>query len=525
MTSASWTAGYFSDVEYTHGYYRETAPLTLDCALLSRAKARPGSFWGGDAEDRKRPLRYLELGFGQGVSLAINAAANPGEFWGTDFLPGQALYADTLCRASGRDVKIFDEGFAETAARDDLPSFDVITIHGIFSWVTPENQKALVEIVRKQLKPGGLLYVSYNDHVGWAPSHPLRHLIVAHAGLNPGLPAHERVEKALAFANETMAAGSRYFLTNPAAKQRLEGLAKLDKRYVAHEYFNAEWRPMYFSDVAAMLQGAKLDYTASAHLLDHIDSINLTPEGQRLLAGIPQPVLRETVRDVLTNQSFRRDIWARGLRNLSISEQHQRLAGARVTLNVLASEVKFEISGALGAAKLNEDIYRTIVQALEDSEGGQGMTVAQLCASPQGSRMNAAQVIEAVMVLIGAGMASPAHHPETTETVAASCASLNRSIIERSVQHSEIQFMASPVTGTAVAVPRVHQLFMLARDGGAKTAEDLAQGVGKLLVGAPALRTKNDAAPTLKADLLESLRRDAVAFETRERLYRRLRVI
>ena len=68
MTSPSWTAGYVSELDYTHGYYREMSPLNLELAMLSRLQAHSVG----------RPLRYLELGFGQGLSLNIHAAANEG---------------------------------------------------------------------------------------------------------------------------------------------------------------------------------------------------------------------------------------------------------------------------------------------------------------------------------------------------------------------------------------------------------------------------------------------------------------
>ena len=64
---------------------------------------------------RRRPLRYLELGFGQGLSLNIHAAAYDGEYWGTDFNPTQAGNARELAAASGANVNVFDASFAELA--------------------------------------------------------------------------------------------------------------------------------------------------------------------------------------------------------------------------------------------------------------------------------------------------------------------------------------------------------------------------------------------------------------------------
>src|SRR5208283_2524002 len=127
---SDWTSGYVSDVDYTYGYYRELSPPLLSLALLNR----------GVIASLDRPLRYLEIGYGQGLSLNIHAAACPGEFWGTDFNPAHAGNAKEMAEASGSGARVFDLSFAELAARDDLPEFDVIGVHGIWTWVSDENR-------------------------------------------------------------------------------------------------------------------------------------------------------------------------------------------------------------------------------------------------------------------------------------------------------------------------------------------------------------------------------------------------
>src|SRR5690349_12588894 len=74
-----WTSGYVTEVEYPYGYYKELCPGILRLACLKVGIAPPTA----------KPLRYLELGYGQGLSINIHAAAVEGEFWGTDFNPTQ----------------------------------------------------------------------------------------------------------------------------------------------------------------------------------------------------------------------------------------------------------------------------------------------------------------------------------------------------------------------------------------------------------------------------------------------------
>ena len=212
----SWSEGYVADVGYTYGYFRELAPSLMGLCLLAKGVEPP----------RRGKLKYLELGFGQGVTLNIHAAANEGEFWGTDFNPAHASGARELARASGADLHVFDASFAELAARDDLPEFDIIALHGIWSWISAENRRVIVDIARRKLAAGGILYISYNTTPGWAPAMPLRHLMILHKDLatNESLGLLPRIDSALNFASRLEESKAGYFRANPALSERLKKL-------------------------------------------------------------------------------------------------------------------------------------------------------------------------------------------------------------------------------------------------------------------------------------------------------------
>src|SRR3954469_4796333 len=208
-----WTAGYVTELEYTYGYYRELCPSRLRLACLSAGIAPPAG----------KPFSYLELGYGQGLSLNVHAAANEGVFWGTDFNPVQTAHALAFADASGSSVKALNDSFAELAARNDLPEFDVVALHGIWTWISEENSRHIVDIMRRKLRVGGLVYISYNCFPGWAPAAPLRHLMKLHADVAgteaSGMGA--KVDAALAFARQVVDSGALYFRGNPAVGERL----------------------------------------------------------------------------------------------------------------------------------------------------------------------------------------------------------------------------------------------------------------------------------------------------------------
>jgi hypothetical protein len=92
---------------------------------------------------------------------------------------------------------------------------------------------------------------------------------------------------------------------------------------------------MHFATMAQWLEGAKVQYACSANYLDHIDALNLTAEQQAFLKDIPDPMFRETARDFMVNQQFRKDYWVKGARKLNPLEQAQALRAVQVVQSTL----------------------------------------------------------------------------------------------------------------------------------------------------------------------------------------------
>lgn len=239
-----WSEGYTAGIDYTLGYYSELNPLRIQFAFAYNGLAFPEI---GTA---------CELGFGQGVSVNLHAAAGVTKWWGTDFNPAHASFAQEMGKASGNDVQLYDEAFADFAQRDDLPDFDYICLHGIFCWISSENRRVIVDFVRRKLKVGGVLYISYNTMPGWARVAPMRELMSLHAKVqgSSGEGILSRVDNALAFTERLLQVDPKYSAAVPYVSSWLEGTKQKSRQYLAHEYFGDYWEPMYFSDMAQWLE-------------------------------------------------------------------------------------------------------------------------------------------------------------------------------------------------------------------------------------------------------------------------------
>jgi len=382
---SEWSDGYVTETNYTFGYFHELNPLRLPLAFLAAGLCPPTV---GMA---------CELGFGQGISINIHAAAAQVQWAGTDFNPAQVSFAQEVAQVAGNGARLYDEGFAEFCMRADLPDFDFISLHGIWSWISNENRTVIVDFVRRKLKPGGVLYISYNTQPGWAAMVPMRDLLAQHYQAHRGTGEFlQRVENTLAFAEQLLAANPLFARANPQIAQRLEKIKTQDRNYVAHEYFNGHWHPMSFSQMAEWLAPAKMQWATSAHFLDAITALNLTAEQQQLLAGIPDPLLRQTVRDFCTNQQFRKDYWVKGSRTLDPLTHAELLRAQRVVLVQKRSEVQLKAKGSLGEGNLQEAIYTPFLDALAD---GKPKTLGQLEQTLKAHGVEFPQILEAAILL------------------------------------------------------------------------------------------------------------------------------
>ncbi|MCL4556059.1 MAG: class I SAM-dependent methyltransferase, partial [Gammaproteobacteria bacterium] len=167
---ADWSGGYVTEVSYPYSYRSDMNPVRIRALLTLAGYEMPtGSI-------------VCELGFGQGVAINVHACTQPDSLYvGTDFSPTQTGFAQTLQQQTGAEMLLVDESFEQFCQREDLPSFDFIVAHGIWSWVSEENRRWIEHFVAKRLKVGGAFVFSYNALPGWSVFAPVRDFMLHYA--------------------------------------------------------------------------------------------------------------------------------------------------------------------------------------------------------------------------------------------------------------------------------------------------------------------------------------------------------
>jgi SAM-dependent methyltransferase len=288
-TDTAAAEGYVTELAYTLGYYPELDPRQV-CERLRQLGFEPPAI-----------RRACEPGFGQGLSLAIHAVAGDVEWWGNDLLPQHLATVGELAGGLADRLHVFGESFADFCSRGDLPEFDFIAMHGVWSWISSANRARLIEFVVRQLAPRGVLYLSYNLREAWAPVRPLREFLVAHAARPElaALPLAERIEAALEAAQAVVAGDLPPARDDPGFERHLRSIRHQSKAYLAHEYFNRDWQVFDTEEIAGSFRGTGLQYA-----------------GQARASAPAEGAAR-----------FRRDLWVRGLTRLA-PRQHTPTAQA-----------------------------------------------------------------------------------------------------------------------------------------------------------------------------------------------------
>jgi SAM-dependent methyltransferase len=382
-----------------------------------------------------------DLGCGQGKSAELFAACHPeGEFHAIDFNPSQIAGARRLAELG--NGTFWEASFANLAELS-LPAFDFVIIHGVYSWVSARNRRRLVEFLRDRLKPGGVVYLSYNCLAGWSAHAPLRQLLYTYADKQSGT-LEQRIESAVEFAGRLKSANAAIFEVSPATGNFFDYLCTLPRNYLAHEFFNRDWTLFCHAEVAQELAAAKLVFSGPAHFLENQDILRFSEAQQELLDGVADRSMRESVKDFVVSPLLRRDLYTNGRPEIDSRLQLRHLHGCRFALALPQVNLERKATFPVGEAVFDPQLYDPILLALELKPH----TIGELLQRREITELGAARVKAALFMLLSAEYVVPAVKP--SQQMVLRTGRLNRVLIERGADDTGKRCLASPVLRNAI---------------------------------------------------------------------------
>ncbi len=268
--------GYATDIPYLRDFKPQLAPAWLDHVALVAGVEPPA---------RNSGFAWCDLGCGQGVTANILAATHPGgTFHAIDAMPAHIDHARRLAAEAAIPNVTFHAVDFTAAADLDLPLFDYIVAHGVYSWVDAASQHALRRFFDRRLKPGGLVYVSYNAMPGWARDLPFQRLARELARGFTGDSA-ARFAAALGIIR-TLAAADVPALAPSFIVGELEQRPEdYTPPYLVHEFMPGAWQPLYVTEVRAAMKTIELAPVGSATLIENLDPLVLSANAREILGS------------------------------------------------------------------------------------------------------------------------------------------------------------------------------------------------------------------------------------------------
>lgn len=467
-----WHEGYVSGIDYMVEFFHDQGPTHLNVACIINGVEPPTP---GHA------FTYFELGCGQGLTTNLLAAANPhGQFFAADFNPAHIAGAQDLAdRAGLKNVTLLEESFADLAdGKIDLPELDYITLHGVWTWVNRENRVHVARFIERYLKPGGVLYVSYNAMPGWSAMLPLQRLLLEQDALQTG-NQHQKIQSARDLITALTKANAAYFCedVSPNLQHTIDAVLKPGEHrshYLSHEYMNKGWEPLYHADVVAGLANCKVDYVGSAEFSWAYPDLYLNAKQKDLLASVLDATSRETVKDYLRNTCFRRDVYVKGARRMKPARQRAWFERTAIVLTSMRETIDYTVKLGIGDVTFTKALFDAMLDALETGP----KTYKELLALPELAEEGWLGVME-MMALLAEAEHAQIYFLSDRPVDSAPALAFNDALLEHGATEGTYKVFAAPLVGSAVKNGMVQRLmFQGMRSGIAATdAEALTSHV------------------------------------------------
>jgi SAM-dependent methyltransferase len=426
------STAYPTEIPYLRQFCRELSPTLL----------RVAAGLGGFRLPTPATFDYCELGSGMGDTLCALAAAHPrSRFIGVDINREHVAFARSMAARSGLSNLTFLEQDLEALLQGDaLPELDFVCAHGLLSWISPEKRRAAIALAATRLKPGGLLYVSYNAMPGWAAVQPLRRLLHELAGEGT-LP--ERAQRGLEAARTLRDAGAKYFADNPAALEMLETMARVGPTYVVHEYFHDHWYPMHFADLAGEMSAAGLTFCAELPLYRNVARLTLPGTTSELVEAAGDRIAAGTLRDYASNVFFRGDLYVKGEGAPDAAAQAEVLDATRFGTTVTAERIRREVKFPHALLQLHGEPFDTILTLAVEGP----VTIQDL--RQELPRFGVERIREALVDLLASEQLVPlVAGPDVDDAH-----EYNLAVLAEPLSTSYPVVLAAPLAGTGLPVP------------------------------------------------------------------------
>lgn len=470
--------GYILDEPYISRFYDLQTPARMSYSIQSA---------GFEHDMANKPFRYCELGCGNGVTIIMLAALHPDSaFVGIDLNPDHIETATNLAREAGlKNITFMRADFDEATQQNPEP-FDYITVHGVYSWVDAAVRTSMFEFIARFLKSTGISYISYNSNPGWAAKEPIWRLLNRYSRGVAGNSV-EKMKESLKFVEFLSSSEAPYFHENPAAREHLQYLKSEDIHYIAHEFCNDNFSPVYCSDAFNHAGQYGLHFVAQSESAYNLPFERVAEAYRGYLESMPDRIEQEIWSSLLRNDFFRTDLYTKILPQQKAIEDSP--IWDRVFMLIHAAD---DIPDTLTCGSRELETGDALVAALIAVAGGTPTTLRDMLKHERLRRYSPRMIMETAQLLELSGYFAFLLRPpvkvakraakagDTGETWQFAKPSF-RALLAMNLHANEFGHLAAPSLGSTLRFELMEALALLALDGRSReaAAEEFARSLNE----------------------------------------------
>lgn len=304
--NAAKTAASYNATPYPRFTFHQTHPNRI---------ATIGHLLGMDVADITQ-CRVLELGCASGTNIIPMAAQFPNStFIGIDLSSVQIAAGQQIIDELGlTNIHLQERDLTEFP--DDEAPFDYIIAHGVFSWVPEDVRHAILDLVKRQLAPQGIAYISYNTYPGWHVTDSARDLMKFYTrNLDDPVEKAKSAIEILQWMKQVVSDETNHAfgaLLETYLHQLDDQLQRNDNRHISsllHDELGDINQPYYFHQFVSLIGDHGLQYLAESHFASVMPS-DFPPETIVQLNHMSgrDHIRREQYMDFLRLRRFRQSL-------------------------------------------------------------------------------------------------------------------------------------------------------------------------------------------------------------------------
>lgn len=300
--------------------------------------------------------RMLDVGCASGGNIIPLAELYPeSEFVGIDLSKRQIDDGNSIIEALGL-TNVTLKHVSLTDIDESFGQFDYVVAHGVYSWVAPDVQESLLDMIRKVMAPTGMAYVSYNTLPGWNMVRSIRDMMNFHTrSISSPVEKVGQARAMLKFISENVKKDDSPY--GKFLEQELERVNRGNDSYIYHDHLERENNPCYLYEFMDSARAKGLDYVGDSDLASMFLE-NFSESVAELLHGLNDLMYAEQYMDFLNDRRFRCSV-------LCHKEQ-------KIDRNVSADLIhEFSFSSSLQMQGPQEDVFKQDVEVTFSCAAGE----------------------------------------------------------------------------------------------------------------------------------------------------------